>query len=61
MLQMEQKIVEYYKNCGENSKAAQQIKCALNVIECMRYENKISNFKNYIEIFEKELSQISEL
>ncbi len=58
MLQMLQKTAEYYKSLGENEKSAKDLKCALDFIKCMGYESKISNFKNYAELFEKELKQL---
>ena len=58
LLQMMQKIAECYKDEGNSADAAAEIERALALIAAMDGEEKIRNFSNYADYFEKELRRI---
>lgn len=55
LLQMMWKIAEYYRDCGEATKAIDETKRALNLISAMDGEEKIDRFENYVEYFNKQI------
>ena len=60
LLQMMQKIAACYKDEGNSAAAAAEIERALALIAAMEGEEKIRNFSNYADFFEKELQRIKE-
>ena len=57
LLQMMQKISEYYEEIEENDKAVAEIERALSLISVFQNEEKFDYFSNYVEFFKNRLSE----
>ena len=57
LLQMMQKISEYYEETGEQNKAVAEIERALSLISVFQNEEKFDYFSNYVEFFKNRLSE----
>ncbi|MBQ2972720.1 MAG: helix-turn-helix domain-containing protein [Clostridia bacterium] len=60
LLQMMWKLAEYYRDKGDNEKAAEETERALRLIKAMDGEEKIDRFDNYVEYFTKQVEMITE-
>lgn len=58
LLQMMWKLAECYRDEGNQEKAVEETKRALNLIKSMYGEEKIGRFDNYAEYFEKQLKKL---
>ena len=61
LLQMMQKISEYYEENTEQDKAISEIERAMELISVFQREEKADYFSNYIEFFKKRLSNLNAL
>lgn len=61
LLQMMQKISEYYEEIEEKDKAVAEIERALSLISVFQNEDKFDYFSNYVEFFNKRLRKLTTL
>lgn len=58
LIQMMWKIAECYDENGEINKAIEETENALDFIEVLKNEEKISNFQNYADFFKKQINRM---
>lgn len=61
LIQMMWKMAEYYEEKGDISKAIGETEKALAFIEVLKNEDKISNFGNYVDFFNKQINRMKTL
>ena len=55
LLQMMWKLAEFYRDEGDRSKAIEETKRALKLIEALAGEEKIERFDDYVQYFNKQI------